>query len=343
MAVRRRNYYRNYHGRRSKGKIAVALLLLLVIIAAVIVILMQRNIVYDETGAPRLDVPWQEETKEPQETPELDLVIQEPIKEVDEVRAVRLAADNMTLAGLDTVLAGNAVCNAVVVPLKDPAGKVLFESETAVNGSSAFTEETMAVLERLVSDENYYTIAQFSCFHDPKAAIADVDGMGLKNTGGFIFYDGNNSQWMDPAKPAARQYLCDLAVDAAELGMDEILLVDFGYPTYGKLDKISYGETAKNENLLAFLQELRAALEPYGVGLSVQLPEVVLTDGQEEASGLVLAEIVTVVDRVYVPALPEEADALAQSVRALREDVVLVPILEKAASEMTGNFLLNQA
>ena len=41
--------------------------------------------------------------------------------------------------------------------------------------------------------------------------------MGLKNTGGYIFYDGNNSQGLDPAKPAAREYLCGLAKEAAEL------------------------------------------------------------------------------------------------------------------------------
>lgn len=341
ITVRRRNYYRNYHGRRSKGKAALALLLILVIVAAVIVILMQRNVVYDETGAPRLDVPWKEEAGEQQETPELDLVIQEPAKEVDEVRCFRLAADQMTLAGVEAALAAHADCNAVALPLRDASGKVLFRSETAVNGSTSFTEETMAVLEQLVSDETYYTIAQFGGFHDPKAANADVDGMGLKNTGGFIFYDGNNSQWLDPAKSAARQYLCDLAVDAAELGIDEILLTDFGYPTNGKLDKINYGEAGKNENLLAFLQEMRAALEPYGVGLSVQLPAVVVTEGREEASGLVLSEIVPVVDRVYAPALPDEAEAMAETIRGIREDVVFVPVLVEATAETNGNFLLN--
>ena len=50
--IARRNYYRGYRGRRTKGKIALAVLLLLVILAAVAVILLQRNVVYDETGAP---------------------------------------------------------------------------------------------------------------------------------------------------------------------------------------------------------------------------------------------------------------------------------------------------
>ena len=94
-----------------------------------------------------------------------------------------------------------------------------------------------------------HTIARLSCFHDPKAANRDVEGMGLKNTGGYIFYDGNNSQWLDPAKSAAREYLCKLAKEAAELGFDEILLTDVSYPIVGKLDKIAGGEGERSAHL----------------------------------------------------------------------------------------------
>ena len=53
--------YNNYRGRRSKGKIALAVLLILIILAAVVVILLQKYIVYDEGGTPRLETPWREE------------------------------------------------------------------------------------------------------------------------------------------------------------------------------------------------------------------------------------------------------------------------------------------
>lgn len=320
----------------------MALLLVLVILAAVAVILLQRNIVYDETGVPRLDVPWQEEQiVEEETTPELDLVIQEPAVVVDEVHAFRLPVAQLTAAGVEAALeSADPICTAVVVPLKDQTGTVYFQAKAAVNGSVNVSEETTPVLESLLADETYYAVAELQCFHDPKAANADVDGMGLKNTGGFIFYDGNNSQWMDPAKPAARQYLCDLATEAATMGFDEILLTGFGYPTEGKLDKIAYGETAKDETLLTFLKELRAELEPYGVALSVELPAAVITDGQEEASGLVLADIASVADRIYAPVLQEEAEALTAAVKAVREDVVFVPVLAEETASLTGNFLL---
>ena len=61
--------YRNYRGRRSKGKIALAVLLVLVILAAAVVMFLQQNIVYDKTGTPRLEVPWRKEPAAEEEEP----------------------------------------------------------------------------------------------------------------------------------------------------------------------------------------------------------------------------------------------------------------------------------
>ena len=49
--------YRNYRGRTSKGKIALAILLVFIILAALSALAMQRYIAYDETGAPFFRLP----------------------------------------------------------------------------------------------------------------------------------------------------------------------------------------------------------------------------------------------------------------------------------------------
>ena len=54
--------YRSYRGRPSRGRIVLTVLLVVVIAAAIAVMLLSRNIVYDETGTPHLELPWQEET-----------------------------------------------------------------------------------------------------------------------------------------------------------------------------------------------------------------------------------------------------------------------------------------
>lgn len=343
--------YHSYRGRRSKGKIVLAVLLVLVILAAVAVMLfLQGNVVYDKTGTPRLEVPWQKDAPAEAEDPvDLDLVIQEPeTPQREDVHAFSVAEEPLTLEGWDTArtqaeeLYGED-CNAVVIPVKNSGGQVLFDSAIAVRGAGHIQSDTTAALTEALTGDTAaeYAIARLSCFHDPIAANSDVENMGLKNTGGYIFYDGRNSQWLDPAKPAARAYLCQMAGELAAMGFDEILLTDVSYPTEGKLDKIAYGETARKDNLAVFLEELRTALEPYGTALSIEVPASVLTEGYSEAAGLVLSEIAPKVDRVYAAALPEEVETFSSAVTAASETTDFVPELTERAASVTGNWLLS--
>lgn len=335
--------YNSYRGRRSKGKMALAALLVLVILAAVAVILLQRHIIYDETGAPRMESPWREEaSEETAQEEELDLVIHMPAPTVAEICGLQLAAGPLTRERYNSAMAEmNPAYNAVAVTLKDERGTVYFDTDAAVSGSVDAAEDTPAVLAALTGSEDFWAIARISCFHDPKAANADVEGMGLKNTGGYIFYDGNNSQWLDPAKPAARQYLCALAVDAAEQGFHEILLTELGYPTEGQLDKIAYGETEQSENLKLFLEELRLALEPYDIVITVEVSPDVVTSGENEASGQKLEEIAAAADRICAPASMEDAEALGEALRAVAgETAQFVPVVEGYDPESPGNCLV---
>lgn len=221
----------------------LAAVLVLVILAAICVIVLQRHIVYDETGTPHLELFWQEtpEQTAPEEPGEVELTIQKA--EPREITAFTVPEGVLTQEAWADAAARAAVTeeqswNAAAVTVKDSAGSVYFDSGTAVSGSVKIAEDTAAALAEITGEKSgFYTIARLSCFHDPKAANDSVEEMGLKNTGGYIFYDGNNSQWLDPGKPAARQYLCEIAREAAELGFDEILLTDVGYPTEGSLDQ----------------------------------------------------------------------------------------------------------
>ena len=340
--------YHSYRGRTPRWRIAVMVLLVIVILAAIAVIALSRNIVYDEAGVPRLELPWQEEPTEELPEEPLDLTIetpQEPQK-TRSIRAFTLPVGELTLEGwesawMDAAAVPEPAYNAAAVTLKDDTGRVYFDSTIAVSGSVKLAGDTAAAIAEMNREESgELVIARLSCFHDPKAANRDVEGMGLKNTGGYIFYDGNNSQWLDPAKPAAREYLCGIAKEAAELGFGEILLTDVSYPTEGKLDKIDYGEGEKNANLTAFLEEMRAALEPYGVVLSIEVPEAVIAQGSDEDAGLMLADIAPRVDRIYAPTAAAEVPALTRAVRAVSQAAEFVPELTEADSA-AGSFLVS--
>ena len=291
--------YHNYRGRKSGGKAALTVILVLIILVSVgFIFLQERIIFFDETGTAYFRLPGQTvEEETPQE--EIDLTIQNMEAEkpvtVWELRGfntpVPLDREVWSLTARQAREALGEDCGAAAVTLKDSKGNVYFDSAAALPGTVQFMAEDTDVALAAVLDSSYHTIARISCFHDPKAANREVETMGLMNTGGFIFYDGNNSQWLDPAKSAAREYVRAIACEAAAMGFDEILLTDLSYPTEGKLDKIAYGDVDRMETLDAFLVEMRTALEPYSVRLSVEVPESVILEGEDETSGLHMGKL----------------------------------------------------
>lgn len=337
--------YRNYRGRTPKGKIVLAVVLVLVILAAIAVMVLQQYIVYDESGRPHLELPWREETPLEDEDPaDFELKIQAP-KGLGHIYAFTVPVGALTQEGWTDAWMGPSQMsappyNAAVFTAKDDAGKIYFDSDTAVSGSVSTAADTYDALAQMTGEaSSFYTVARMSCFHDPEAANSDVEAMGLKNTGGFLFYDGNNSQWLDPGKPAARQYLCEIAKEAAALGFDEILLADVSYPTEGQLDKIDYGEGEQRQSLLTFLEEMRAALEPYSVALSVEVPETAVTG--EDDQGLTLAELAPRVDRIYTETTPEKIGSLSAAVTAASGTTDFVAELEAHTPEVSGSCLID--
>lgn len=337
--------YNSYRGRTPLWKKLLVIVLILVILAAGTFLFLQKYLVYDDSGQMRLDLPWSHEEPpsssadpapsqgEPDDT---DLIIQEP--ESPAVRGVLLSGDS---AGWQTAVNGLEAAgeNAFAVTVKETGGRLCYLSQVAGASAAGTAAETDGVLRQLLRGGTY-AIARISCFRDGLRANADIEGMGLKNTGGYIFYDGNNENWLDPGKEAARKYLCDIAAECAAMGFDEILLTDFTYPTVGKVNKIDYGATEQAANLQAFLQEMAAVL-PEDVKLSVELPAQLLAEGTDPVAGLNLAEITEQADAVYAVTTEEEAAALAQQLSAVSEDALLIPELAAApAGDVLKTWLL---
>lgn len=341
--------YNNYRGRTSKGKTVLTVVLILIILVSIGFMILQKYVVYDAAGTPHLMLPGRE-TEEPalpeEDEEEFNLTIQETKKDTV-LRGVVLPVPtdreiwSLSNRQAEEVLGEDRV--PMVITMKDSKGTVHFNSAVAVSGSVRFYVEDSDVVLDAALTHPVYSIARLSCFHDSRAANQDVEGMGLKNTGGYIFYDGNNTQWLDPAKEGARKYLCDMAVELAELGFDEILLTDVSYPTEGKLDKIDYGDTVKARNLQTFLEEMRAALAPYEVKLSLELSEAVLIEGSDNAAGIIAADLAPLVERLYAETTAESVEELRAVAARLDENVEFVPILpwdSKLPEE--GSFLLQR-
>ena len=321
--------YNRYRGKNPLWKKVVAVLLILVIILAVAFMVLQDRVFYDDTGTPHLPRPagQEEASGTPAVDPgQLDITEEELTPEAEPLRAAELAALPGTEDHSAAVPAGDF--DALAVTMKDNAGRVY---HTAPEQQSAIAALTGG---------DCRTIARVSCFLDPKAARADVEGVGLKNTGGYLFYDGNNTNWLDPGKPAARQYLCQLAKELADLGFDELLLTNVSYPTQGKIDKIDYGEALKSAALADFLEEVRSAVGE-DVAVSLELPAQTILSGSDRVSGIVLEDLAPLADRIYAATDAASAAALEQALQAACETTEFVAEVTDAAG-VDGSYLLVQ-
>lgn len=351
--------YSSYRGKASKWKGLVAGLLVMVILGALTVIRLQQYVVYDDSDRPRLELPSfsKEEPNSSAANPPdgsegANLTIQEPERKT--LQAVALPAGPLADWGAAWALASpEGGCNAAVYTVKDADGFVYMDSQAAPRSAIKTAEGSAAALGDFLKDKDVYSIAKIACFRDPIASGADLAGRGLKNTGGYVFYDGNNDCWLDPAKAGARQYLINLAAACAAAGFDEILLTDMSYPTVGKLNKIDYGPAAAGApdslrlEITAFLTELKAALTEYGVKLSILLPPDFPASSASEAaapSGQSLEDIAPLVDRIFY-APPDAASENRLELLRTRLDSVgaateLVPVLAQLGELGSGGSYL---
>lgn len=337
--------YSSYRGRKTIWKILLGIVLVLVILAAVGFLLLQKYLVYDDTGTPRLQLPQKTEEAGSSasgsgaaSSGDLNIIVEEP--ERGESAFAYLRQLNADPAAWQVGAEDDGVC--VTVKASGGALECAVASLAAVSGRKTAPQAgaAAAALPALLTGE-HYALARISCFRDSAAARANVDAMGLKNTGGYIFYDGNNESWLDPAKEAVLSDLAGMVQACAALGFDEILLTDVSYPTVGKLDKIAYGETLKNENMTAFLTAMRAALTKYPeVKLSIELPSAVISSGSDPAAGLILADIVPLVDGVYAVTTAAEAPALRDAVMSVKETCALIAEVTDPADMMDAYLLL---
>lgn len=315
--------YSSYRGRRSLIRAITAVVLTLVILAAVGFLVLQKYLVYDDSGKPHFQLPQQTAAAESgaaSSAPgDVNLTIDAPaVKPVSAVQLPQGELSGWNWDGVINPLIASPDNNALAVTVKAPGGRVYYASAEAAlkTGQTAPAAAAQALAAVTGNTRDKTAIARISCFRDSTAARADTPGMGLKNSGGYLFYDGSDENWLDPNKPAARQYLTAIAKECADMGFDELLLTDVSYPTVGKLNKIDYGGAVQTQALAAFLTELKAALADTQVTVVVELPAAAILSGSDAAAGVSLAVLAPLCDGIAAQTDPAEAADLAAAVTA---------------------------
>lgn len=327
--------YGRYQGRKSSGVkaflkgviVALAILLVLLLVAS---IFLQDYIVYTDDGV-KLTLPWTEDagaedTSAPVSKSPVPLIIAgdeeeeeasaEPSPDLSGPLHAVLVSQTGLLAGTAVEQVTLAGGNAVVLNMKNDDGTLNYVSDVRLAISAETSGSNLAVNEAVkeLTAGDLYTIARVSCFRDDLMCRRRSD-LAILTSGGYLWLDHGDTRWISPIQQDVVDYLTAICVELAEMGFDEILLTNCGYPghTYDQLHWImggnAYPEDDQLEPVIAeFLAAARAALEPYGVKLSVEATGAELA-GETAYTGLTMDNVLTYCDRFWVDA--DEAEAYA--------------------------------
>lgn len=195
--------------------------------------------------------------------------------------------------------------DGVILPMKTADGALGYVSAlplAADAGASSGDPDRNEALRALNDTPGLYTVAQVSCLRD-SALVREEPGLSLHRVSGSPWLDESRQGWLDPAQPQVQSYLIGLCRELAQLGFDEILLTDCGFPTQGDLDSLRAMEE-KEETLETFCRQLQGALADTPVTLSVMGQRDSVT--ADPVSGQTTALLATF-GRVWTQAEDQEA------------------------------------
>ena len=319
MAGRRNRYgYQEYRGRdggHSSVLIFIVVLLAVLLIAGVIFMaLMSDYITYTRDG---MEIHWPWLDQEPSALPvfsdpvviETDgiVVTEEPAPGSAYTPRSILTAVTVTTGQLLDGTAAQAVAdaggNALVAEMKSSTGKLAWQSQTELAASlhvNAADNGVADAIRELARGGDLYLVARVHCFRDPFLANAWIGPLMTQE--GRIWYDLSGIGWSSPANQEAANDLSALCRELADMGFDEILLYDAGYPCLGEMDALATDGNRPADRTVpvaAFLQRLSGELEEKGAYLSVYAYEPLAPEGKVY-SGLTAGLLAQSTGRVWL-------------------------------------------
>lgn len=174
--------------------------------------------------------------------------------------------------------------NALVIDVKGDRGWLAYKSNVpmveAIGALQADYQikDAKGLLDQL-KKENIYTIARIVVFKDNPLARARPDLAVHDARSGGLWVDGEGLAWADPFREEVWDYNVALAVEAANLGFDEIQFDYVRFPTDPSAGTTVDATVFSRENLMAnriqaisgFLKRADDALKPTGAALAADI------------------------------------------------------------------------
>lgn len=285
-------------------------------------------------------------TESPPETPAPDIEPSPLPSAPDAVKGIYISGPMAGSAAMDSLLTlvDETELNAVVIDVKNDEGYLTYQPKA---GTAAVLEAYVPYISDLaglvaeLKEHEVYTIARIVAFKDPFLAKArpeltlhDIDGRAIAESG--------TVSWVNPFEQEVWTYLEEIALDAVELGFDEVQFDYVRFPASGS-DPIDYGPAGdgkeKKDAIAGFLTEVTSLLHEKGAYVSADVFGTIITNpGDAEYVGQDFVQLAQIVDKICPMVYPSHyaADSFGLAVPDSQPYETIYAALGYASSSLFG-------
>jgi hypothetical protein len=194
------------------------------------------------------------------------------------------------------------VINTLVFDTKEEGGHVLYDSQipdARSTGAVTTTYDAARVLAE-AEERGLYAITRIVTFQDPFWAPAHPEHAARNTATGEIWTNSRGLAWADPTDRASWEYPLALAIEACQMGFDEIQFDYVRFPSDGDVSLLGYDVPTDAQvrvaTIAAFLEEAQRRLHAEGCAVSADIFAIVLSVGDDQGIGQRVEELSAVVD-----------------------------------------------
>jgi hypothetical protein len=223
-----------------------------------------------------------------------DLTLEARLERRPVARALRVysevaRSDSDFQALLD--LAAGTTVNTLVFDTKDETARVLYETAVPEAIALGFVKPRYDPVERIAQAKaaGLYTVTRIVTFEDANWAGERPDHRMA-------------GSWIDPLNEDAWEYPLGLAIEACQLGFDEVQFDYVRFPTGAAgreaRAKRPLTEDERNASIAAFLEEAAARLHAEGCAVSADIFGIVMSQPNDQGIGQRIEEVTANLDAV---------------------------------------------
>lgn len=366
-----------YKGRRKKRNYAIIPTVIITAIVAVSLVLfygMQKYAVITKDGV-SVELPILQEGKTMIDSQGHEVRVFEPVsvelvydqpdysyikaqagKNVPELRAIFVPAENLTREKLQEYAARLSRGNALVLEMKPRAGNLMWDCRApeALNYGLSMMTEQVSNLPQLISElsaKDIYLVAQISCCIDELYASRSTT-VTLRRADNNANYIDKYGTWLDPYSLSLRNYVIEMVRELYQLGFDEVVLADVFHPAPAEGEEavplIYTRQTSTTPNaataVCGFAINVARALEDRDGLLSIYVdtkPALVRTDTNGQDAQLFLKMYDRVFLRTDKYSYPYNVDDIRNNVAIGNVYDRLVPVVQNYLPENSSWVLID--